>query len=207
MENLKNVITEILKIVYEKAGAALIFAVLAMSLKQYISVCGMKVFKKLFDDFRHDKHFRYQFFFFFYSFFILLQTILCRSIYATTFSNVLGSWSAFNDDGTVNVDVFENIIMFIPLIVLLFAAFPRTLSYKCKRKIDGLINIISRAFFYSFFVSVCIEFTQMFFKLGTFQLSDMAYNSLGGIIGGVIYYILAKLTKKKSVSEINNGDI
>ena len=34
-----------------------------------------------------------------------------------------------------------------------------------------------------------IEFTQLLFHLGTFQISDLTYNTLGGAVGGVIYYI------------------
>ena len=37
--------------------------------------------------------------------------------------------------------------------------------------------------------SFMIEFTQLLFHLGTFQISDLTYNTLGGAIGGVIYYL------------------
>ncbi|MGH1941946.1 VanZ family protein [Enterococcus faecium] len=34
-----------------------------------------------------------------------------------------------------------------------------------------------------------MEFLQLFLHIGTFQLSDLFYNTLGGGIGGVIYYL------------------
>ena len=34
-----------------------------------------------------------------------------------------------------------------------------------------------------------IEFTQLLFHLGTFQISDLTYNTLGGAAGGIIYYL------------------
>ena len=34
-----------------------------------------------------------------------------------------------------------------------------------------------------------IEFTQLLFHLGTFQISDLTYNTLGGVAGGIIYYL------------------
>lgn len=37
--------------------------------------------------------------------------------------------------------------------------------------------------------SFIIEFAQLLFHLGTFQISDLTYNTLGGAVGGVIYYI------------------
>ena len=37
--------------------------------------------------------------------------------------------------------------------------------------------------------SFLIEFTQLLFHLGTFQISDLVYNTLGGAVGGVIYYL------------------
>ena len=37
--------------------------------------------------------------------------------------------------------------------------------------------------------SFLIEFTQLLFHLGTLQISDLTYNTLGGAVGGVIYYL------------------
>lgn len=43
--------------------------------------------------------------------------------------------------------------------------------------------------------SLGIEFTQLFLRLGTFQLADLFYNTLGGFIGGIIYLIGSKVLK------------
>lgn len=45
----------------------------------------------------------------------------------------------------------------------------------------------------AFLFSVSIEFLQLFLRLGTFQLSDICYNTLGGVLGGIIYWIGWKL--------------
>ena len=37
--------------------------------------------------------------------------------------------------------------------------------------------------------SFMIEFTQLLFHLGTFQISDLTYNTLDGAVGGVVYYL------------------
>ena len=39
----------------------------------------------------------------------------------------------------------------------------------------------------AFLFSLTIEFLQLFLRLGTFQLSDLCYNTFGGAIGGVSY--------------------
>lgn len=41
----------------------------------------------------------------------------------------------------------------------------------------------------AFLFSLTIEFLQLFLRLGTFQLSDLCYNTLGGAIGGVLYWM------------------
>lgn len=39
------------------------------------------------------------------------------------------------------------------------------------------------------------DFLQLFLRLGTFQLSDLCYNTLGGAIGGVLYWMGWKVKK------------
>ena len=45
--------------------------------------------------------------------------------------------------------------------------------------------------------SFMIEFAQLLFHLGTFQISDLTYNTLGGAVGGVIYCIGYKIISRK----------
>ena len=40
-----------------------------------------------------------------------------------------------------------------------------------------------------------IEMLQLFLRLGTFQLSDLFYNTVGGMIGGLMYYGITKAKK------------
>lgn len=48
-----------------------------------------------------------------------------------------------------------------------------------------------------FLCSFFIEFSQLILRLGTFQLSDLFYNTLGGFLGGLIYWIGYKLAHRK----------
>ena len=64
------------------------------------------------------------------------------------------------------------------------------------------VKISNKLIIYSplsaFLLSVFIEVMQIIAHLGTFQISDIVYNTLGGIIGGFIL-ILIKSKKKTTV--------
>lgn len=48
----------------------------------------------------------------------------------------------------------------------------------------------------AFIFSISIEMLQLLLCLGTFQLSDIFYNTLGGIIGGLMYCAMMKARKR-----------
>ena len=52
------------------------------------------------------------------------------------------------------------------------------------------------AFVTSMIFSVSIETLQLLLRLGTFQLSDIFYNTVGGVIGGLMYYGIRKARKR-----------
>ena len=47
----------------------------------------------------------------------------------------------------------------------------------------------------AFIFSVSIEMLQLLLRLGTFQLSDIFYNTVGGMLGGLVYYVTMKARK------------
>ena len=73
----------------------------------------------------------------------------------------------------------------MPYIVLMFWNF--------EEKIFGkkvyIGKIILKSIQIAFLSSLTIELLQLFLRLGTFQISDLTYNTLGGAVGGVIYYL------------------
>ena len=48
----------------------------------------------------------------------------------------------------------------------------------------------------AFLFSLTIEFLQLFLRLGTFQLSDLCYNTLGGAVGGILYWVSWKIKNR-----------
>ena len=55
-----------------------------------------------------------------------------------------------------------------------------------------LITLLSSLCFSAF-----IEITQLIFSKGTFQFSDIVYNTLGGVLGAVIFIIINLIIEKK----------
>ena len=82
----------------------------------------------------------------------------------------------FSSNGQFNADAVENVILFIPMgSILTFYA--RSMSIK------KWSYVLSRCIM----ISLGIETIQLFLFLGTFQFADVFYNTLGGIIGEIIY--------------------
>lgn len=44
----------------------------------------------------------------------------------------------------------------------------------------------------------CIEMLQLLLRLGTFQVSDIVYNTLGGMLGGLCYIVGKKVHERLS---------
>ena len=48
----------------------------------------------------------------------------------------------------------------------------------------------------AFIFSIIIEMLQLFLRVGTFQLSDLFYNTIGGVVGGLMYYVAMNARKR-----------
>ena len=94
-------------------------------------------------------------------------------------------------DGQFTTESIENFMLFVPFSILLLWAFQIELLGEFKKirfgKTVGQVTKIVAVF------SFLIEFAQLLFHLGTFQISDLTYNTLGG----VIYYIGYKMLSTK----------
>ena len=60
-------------------------------------------------------------------------------------------------------------------------------------KVISLKSLAVKSTEIAFCFSLTIEFLQLFLRLGTFQLSDLCYNTLGGCLGGIAYWIAWKI--------------
>lgn len=189
-EMLKKVITDILTTLYEPFWFALLSALLLTIAYMYCyepDGAG-KGFKPMMSawlgKFKKDAHFRELFFWFFLTVIILFRTLLNRKLWANPLSNVMGGWQFIDDKGNVVVDSIENIIMLIPWTWLLIAV---------KNKKNAVRRPVMYAVKSGFLFSISIEMLQLILRLGTFQLSDICYNTLGGMIGGVMFWLTMRI--------------
>ena len=134
------------------------------------------------------------------------RTVLGRNAWVNPWSDVLGKWSIFMEDGSLNVDFIENIMLFVPLgfmynLTYDDSVFLRTSEHMSESDINtksysnNKINTVKKTLFGSLFFSVLIECTQLMLKVGVFQLSDIFCNTVGGVIGAIVY-ILVKMFGK-----------
>ena len=89
----------------------------------------------------------------------------------------------------------ENFMLFVPFSILLLWAFQKELLGESENIRFG--KTVWEATKVVAIFSFMIEFTQLLFHLGTFQISDLTYNTLGGAVGGVIYYLGYSRRRKK----------
>ena len=110
--------------------------------------------------------------------YILVGTLFTRSI-TNPYKNVFNHFGLFIN-GEINLESVENIIIFIPYTFLFLLAHKPLSPWKSSL-------ILSTA------TSSFVEFSQLIFWLGEFQLSDLFHNILGGMIGCWIWYIFKLL--------------
>ena len=195
---LNNIIRSVLTALYEPFWAALLLAVVVMFIFLYAKEHGWKIgdfFPKLIrvwcNEFRSSSTFRRTFLLVFYTTMILFRTVLNRQIWFDPLGKIMGGWGLYDADGNLTTEAIENFMLFIPFTILLFWAFREQLLGKeihLKAVLWKSIKVVCT-------FTLIIEFFQVLFHLGTFQLSDLCYNSLGGVCGGLIYYNLIKIKK------------
>lgn len=199
MDTIENIMKNVLQSVYEPFGFALITSVLIMFLYMYANEQGLKnIVNKWLDALKKESRFRTVFLFSFVVSMILFRTLLNRYLWANPLSDIIGIWSLHKDTGELTTEIIENFILFVPFIILFWCCF-REKVIKTKTK---FIKIVAYSIAISFASSLTIEFLQLMLRLGTFQLSDLFFNTTGGLFGGIIYFIGYKIKHRKNGKEV-----
>lgn len=190
-----KIITNVLTALYEPLGFAILASVLFMFLYLFAKEHGIKeAFKIWVGNFKKSKKFRGIFLLAFVVIMILFRTLLNRNMWLNPLSDVMGGWGIHSINTTtgrqeITTEGIENVILFIPFLLLLLLNFHNNII---KGDIS-LGKVLWKSLYISFLCSLGIELTQLTFRLGTFQISDLTYNTLGGIIGGLIFYGVYKV--------------
>ena len=82
------------------------------------------------------------------------------------------------------INVFGNVIAFMPM-----GFFQPLLAQKKWRGALVVLNC--------FIVSLLVETIQLVFKVGCFDVDDLLLNTLGGLLGVIIYYVFQKCLKRE----------
>mgnify|MGYP000529565560 CR=1 FL=1 len=191
LENLKAVIKNVLIEIYHPFGFALILSALFMYVYKQCDSWKTAI-KRWINWFRTDASFRKMFIFIAYLVIILYRTLTNRGMAINTVDNVIGIWKINNFDENYKQIVLVNLVLFIPFTILLFWNFASKLLKNLK-----FTTIILQSLKITFLFSLAIEFLQLFLRTGVWQISDLFFNTLGGIIGGILYWIVLNIKNKK----------
>ena len=195
---LGKILTNILTALYEPFGFSLLLSFLAMFLYLYAyepQEAG-KGWKSAIvtwcQKFKESVFFRKLFLLAFVTSLILFRTLLNRNLWMNPLSNVMGAWSLWetvNGEQKLTTECIENVIMMVP--------FSSVVMWTFQEKMEkGWKKIMWYSGKTAFIFSVSIEMLQLLLRLGTFQLSDIFYNTVGGLIGGLMYYAVMKARKR-----------
>ena len=200
INTIKMVITSILTALYQTFWFSVLLAILCMFLYLYITDAsqagkGWKVAVKYWiSQFKTSVSFRRLFFLIFYTAMILFRTLLNRAMWKYPLADVIGTWKIISSSETsemvVSTECLENLLLFIPFTVLLLWYQSYKMDFESRKCVWYATKI-------TFTIALSIEFLQLFLQLGTFQLSDLFYNTLGGTFGGLIFCIAERVNKKK----------
>lgn len=194
MSMIEKIMKSVLTSLYQPLGFSIILSVLFMFFYLYTKEHGLKVvLHKWWSALKIDVLFRRILFLTFYTTMILFRTLLNRNIWENPVSDVLGGWGLYNSKGELTTEAIENFILFVRFTVLLLWTFKNYLLKKQK----SFKWVLLRSTKVVFLFSLIIEVLQLLLRLGTFQLSDLFYNTLGGFLGGFIYWCGCHVNKKE----------
>ena len=141
--------------------------------------------------FKERVFFRKLFFLAFVTSMILFRTLLNRNLWMNPLSDVMGGWGIWeikNGEQVLTTECIENVIMMVPFSAVVMWTFGEKIGNSWRK-------ILCYSGKIAFIFSVSIEMPQLLLRLGTFQLSDIFYNTAGGVLGGVCYWGIMKIRK------------
>ncbi len=181
-EIIKVVANDIFVCFYSYGIQSLVFSLLMVSMMMLFRHHEKKIgIIKLISELKTKRQYRYYLIFFFYIYVLAMRTLLGRERICGGLDTVMNEWWFYFDADKLNCNFLENIILFIPYPYLMFLTFRNLVTGKIGWK------IIMLGLMLSFGTSMFIELNQLIFKLGTLQLADLVYNTLGGFIGCLFF--------------------
>ena len=204
LETVRKILTNILQSLYQSLFYAVIMAVLVMFFYMYIekfegdtfAARMRQAFVEWKNRFARAKSFRRLFYLALVVVLVMFKTLFNRNIWGNPLSGVIGIWGFHNAEGKFTTEVVENFVLFIPLMFFILFYLETT-----RYQITKVSGIILKSIAISFAISFVIEFLQLMLHIGTWQLSDLFFNTMGGLAGGLIYVVYYLIRGKKNIDE------
>lgn len=190
-----KILTNILIAFYEPFGFSILLSFFAMFfyLYAYEPTNAGKGWKNAmmtwYQKFKESVFFRKLFLLAFVTSMILFRTLLNRNLWMNPLSDVMGGWSIWetvSGERQLTTECIENVIMMMPFSAVVMWTFGEKIE-------NGWKKILWCSGKMAFIFSVSIEMLQLLLRLGTFQLSEIFYNTVGGVLGGVCYWGIKRM--------------
>ena len=123
----------------------------------------------------------------FYTYMVLFRTWIARKRWEEPLDKVFGGWGLYTEKGKLTTEAIENVMLLFPFTFLLGIFLRRRWE---KYSLGSAFRYLA---FSGFFMSLTIETVQLLLKRGTFQFSDLFYNTTGGVLGGACYLTIRRL--------------
>ena len=123
---------------------------------------------------------------------IVFKILLNRNLWMNPLSDIMGGWGIWetvNGEQKLTTACIENVIMMMPFSTVVMWTFQEKTGNSWKK-------ILWQSGKIAFCFSISIEMLQLLLRLGIFQLSDIFYNTVGGMIGGLMYCAVMKARKR-----------
>jgi glycopeptide antibiotics resistance protein len=92
-------------------------------------------------------------------------------------------YRSYIDFSSVLINLLGNVVAFMP-----FGALIRWVINRRTRWYQAVI--------YTFLFSLCVELLQLVAKVGVFDVDDLILNTLGGLLGFWVYYVLLLVNRR-----------
>lgn len=196
IDTIRRIIAHTLRSLYQPFLFALVLSVLVLFFVMYIDkykdVGIKKKLKRAIKDFKErfveSVKIRRFFYFMFCLSMVSFITLMNRDMWVNPVTDVIGVWGFYKRNGVFTTEIVENVVLFIPLVYFFFLFLETT-----SKKTISFLKVMGSAIAISFLFSLAIEMIQLFLRLGTWQLSDLCFNTVGGTIGGLIYWLGVKI--------------
>lgn len=198
-----KIIIDILTSIYQPFWFAILLSIMTMFFYLYVKCPegagkGWKVAVYTWiSHFKKDREFRKKYILFFYITMVLFKTLINRNMWMNPLSDVRGVWGIYTYNSetgqrVLTSECIENFFLLMPYIILIFWNFEEKIF---GRKVY-IGKIMLESIEIAFLSSLTIELLQLFLRLGTFQISDLFFNTVGGLVGGIIYFLVNAMKER-----------